>query len=236
MKYAFFDLDGTLIPIDSSILWAETLLNNVGPEKEKLIQERLRFDQDYRDGCLDIDKFEDFEMKLLARFPRKELDVLLRQYLREKIEPFILPKAVNLVNNYKKAGAKVIMVTASYRYPVEPIARSFRMDALLCAEPETDENGEFTGRCLRENFAASKVVGVKQYLLDRGESLDVLRESAFYSDSINDLPLLEFVSENGGKAVATNPDDALRKKAQASNWEILDLFVSAEKKATSPGE
>lgn len=81
MKYAFFDLDGTLIPVDSSILWAETLLSHVGKDEKQLRAERIQYDVDYKNGCLDINKFEDFEMKLLARFPRRELDELRVQYL-----------------------------------------------------------------------------------------------------------------------------------------------------------
>ena len=82
MKYAFFDLDGTLIPVDSSILWAETLLSHVGKDEKQLRAERIQYDVDYKNGCLDINKFEDFEMKLLARFPRRELDELRVQYLK----------------------------------------------------------------------------------------------------------------------------------------------------------
>ena len=87
MKYAFFDLDGTLIPVDSSILWAETLLSHVGKDEKQLRAERIQYDVDYKNGCLDINKFEDFEMKLLARFPRRELDELRVQYLKRDIMP-----------------------------------------------------------------------------------------------------------------------------------------------------
>ena len=91
MKYAFFDLDGTLIPVDSSILWAETLLSHVGKDEKQLRAERIQYDVDYKNGCLDINKFEDFEMKLLARFPRRELDELRVQYLKRDIMPHVLP-------------------------------------------------------------------------------------------------------------------------------------------------
>ena len=93
MKYAFFDLDGTLIPVDSSILWAETLLSHVGKDEKQLRAERIQYDVDYKNGCLDINKFEDFEMKLLARFPRRELDELRVQYLKRDIMPHVLPIA-----------------------------------------------------------------------------------------------------------------------------------------------
>ena len=102
MKYAFFDLDGTLIPVDSSILWAETLLSHVGKDEKQLRAERIQYDVDYKNGCLDINKFEDFEMKLLARFPRRELDELRVQYLKRDIMPHVLPIAVDLVKKYRE--------------------------------------------------------------------------------------------------------------------------------------
>ena len=209
MKYAFFDLDGTLIPVDSSILWAETLLSHVGKDEKQLRAERIQYDVDYKNGCLDINKFEDFEMKLLARFPRRELDELRVQYLKRDIMPHVLPIAVDLVKKYREAGARVVMITASYRYAVEPIAELFGIRDLICAEPEEKPDGEFTGRWISENC---------------GGSAADLKESAFFSDSMNDFPLLDHVVRHGGKAVATNPDDRLRSTAQERHWEILELF------------
>ena len=118
MKYAFFDLDGTLIPVDSSILWAETLLSHVGKDEKQLRAERIQYDVDYK-------------MKLLARFPRRELDELRVQYLKRDIMPHVLPIAVDLVKKYREAGARVVMITASYRYAVEPIAELFGIRDLI---------------------------------------------------------------------------------------------------------
>lgn len=224
MKYAFFDLDGTLIPVDSSILWAETLLSHVRHDREELKKQRLQFDEDYKNGCLNIDEFEDFEMHLLARFPRKELDRLRSHYVKELIAPHVLPIAVDLVKQYRRTGARVVMVTASYRYAVEPIAELFDMDDLICAEPEEKPNGEFTGRCLSNNFAGQKIVNAERFIEKTGGNQDSWKESVFFSDSRNDLPLLEHVADLGGKAVATNPDDELKKTALKKNWEILELF------------
>ena len=203
MKYAFFDLDGTLIPVDSSILWAETLLSHVGKDEKQLRAERIQYDVDYKNGCLDINKFEDFEMKLLARFPRRELDELRVQYLKQDIMPHVLPIAEDLVKKYREAGARVVMITASYRYAVEPIAELFGIS---------------------ENFATQKVVNAERFIQKCGGSAADLKESAFFSDSMNDFPLLDHVARHGGKAVATNPDDRLRSTAQERHWEILELF------------
>ena len=224
MKYAFFDLDHTLIPVDSSILWATRLLEKTGADKEELLIQRKKFDDDYRVGKLDIDAFEDFEMKLLARFKRRQLDTILEEFLKQDIEPYVLPQALELVQKAKDEGASVVLVTASYRYPVEPIAHLFGITDVICAEPEENAEGEFTGRCLLDNFKEHKIRGVKNYLSKRGENESVLKDSVFYSDSLNDLPLLDYISEQGGQAVATNPDDKLRSVAQAKGWQILDLF------------
>ena len=170
MKYAFFDLDGTLIPVDSSILWAETLLSHVGKDEKQLRAERIQYDVDYKNGCLDINKFEDFEMKLLARFPRRELDELRVQYLKRDIMPHVLPIAVDLVKKYREAGARVVMITASYRYAVEPIAELFGIRDLICAEPEEKPDGEFTGRWISENFATQKVVNAERFIQKCGGS------------------------------------------------------------------
>lgn len=225
MKYAFFDLDGTLIPVDSSILWARTLLSHVNPkDRDALVTERAQYDEDYKNGCLDINKLEDFESRLLARFPRKELDALREEYMKKDIIPFIMPIAVDLVEQYRRLGATVVMVTASFRYPVEPIAQIFDLRDVLCAESEMKPNGEFTGRWLKQNFSKQKIVSVMDFIEARGGSKKDLEESVFFSDSFNDFPLLEFVAEHGGKAVATNPDERLRAAALRRQWEVLELF------------
>ena len=163
-------------------------------------------------------------MKLLARFPRRELDELRVQYLKQDIMPHVLPIAVDLVKKYREAGARVVMITASYRYAVEPIAELFGIRDLICAEPEEKPDGEFTGRWISENFATQKVVNAERFIQKCGGSAADMKESAFFSDSMNDFPLLDHVARHGGKAVATNPDDRLRSTAQERHWEILELF------------
>lgn len=138
--------------------------------------------------------------------------------------PHVLPIAVDLVKKYREAGARVVMITASYRYAVEPIAELFGIRDLICAEPDEKPDGEFTGRWISENFAAQKVVNAERFIQKCGGSTADLKESAFFSDSMNDFPLLDHVARHGGKAVATNPDDRLRSTAQERHWEILELF------------
>lgn len=225
MRYNFFDLDGTLIPVDSSQLWAQKLLAEVPePERSGLAAKRLHYDEEYRRGTLNIDEFEDFEMRLLASFPRKRLDELREEYVRCDIAPHILPIAVKTVENCRRLGDKVVLVTASYRYAVEPIAGLFGISEILCAEPEEKESGEFTGRCLAQNFQEQKIASVLKFLGKEGKDARSLEYSSFYSDSRNDLPLLEFVASCGGEAVAVSPDDYLRQKAKVRGWKILEFF------------
>lgn len=224
MKYAFFDLDHTLIPVDSSGLWSYFLLKFTGAEQPALLKERLQYDVDYYEGKLDINKFEDFEMKLLARFSRKEADRLRQLFIDKDIKPNIKPVSLELIEKCKQEGARVVMVTATYRYVVEPIGELLGIEDIIAAQQEEDSRGEFTGRWLWHVFQDGKIREVKKYLSDRGEELSVLADSAFFTDSINDLPLMEFVDSYGGKAVATNPDKKLRKIAEEKGWKILDIF------------
>lgn len=224
MKYAFFDLDHTLIPVDSSGLWSYFLLKFTGKEDPDLLKERLQYDVDYYEGTLDINKFEDFEMRLLARFSRKEADRLRDEFIEKAIKPKIVPAALKLIEDCKKAGARVVMVTATYRYVVEPIGELLGIKDIIAAQQEEDDWGEFTGRWLWHVFGDGKIREVQKYLAERGEKLSVLAESAFFTDSINDLPLMEFVASHGGQAVATNPDKKLRKIAEERGWKIIDIF------------
>ena len=120
-----------------------------------------------------------------------------------------------------------MIVTATYRFVVEPIAKLLDADGLIAAEPEEDADGQFTGGWLRHTFAQGKVTAVEKYVADRG-GLETLKSSSFYSDSINDLPLLSFVAEHGGTAVGTNPDKFLSRIAKQRGWKILNLFQVEE--------
>ncbi len=225
--FAFFDLDHTLLPVDSSGLWSYFLISKTGEDQQKNIQIEKQFDEDYVKGVLDIVKFEDFQMALLARFPRKELEQFRKEYIEKYIIPNIKPNAVELVEHHKKAGDTVVIVTATYRFVVEPIAKLFGADTLIAAEPDEDENGEFTGKWLWHTFKEGKIRAVNKFVEDKG-GLSALKNSFFYSDSINDLPLLEYISEHGGSAIATNPDKALTVIAEKRGWEIMRLFPVRE--------
>lgn len=226
-SFAFFDLDHTLLPVDSSGLWAYFLISKCSSSKQEFERRQKQFDLDYFNGVLDINQFMDFEMHLLSLFSRAELEEYRKEYIATYIKPNIRPNAVELVQKHKKSGDKVVIVTASYRFFAGEIAKLFDADGLIAAEPEENDEGQFTGGWLWHTFAQGKVTAVEKYVADRG-GLEALKHSSFYSDSINDLPLLSFIAEHGGTAVATNPDKSLTRIAKQRGWKILNLFQVEE--------
>lgn len=225
-KYAFFDLDHTLLPVDSCGLWAYFLFTKCGSEEEALTQKQKQFDEEYFHGQLDMEAFMDFEMAILHRFPRKELEVFREEYLRRFIKPKVTKEALDLVQKYKEAGYITVMVTATHRFPVEPIAKLFHMDDLICSEPEEDEKGEFTGGWISHSFGPNKVTAVKNYMKARGQEEKNWEGCVFYSDSKNDYPLLQTMEDYGGQPYAANPDPYLEKIAKEKRWPIVRLFDS----------
>ncbi len=222
-SFAFFDLDHTLLPVDSSGLWAYFLISKCQGHEQEFERCQKQFDLDYFEGVLDINKFMDFEMHLLSLFPRKQLEQYRKEFIERYIQPNITPNAVELVQKHQDAGDKVVIVTATYRFVVEPIAELFEADGLIAAQPEEDANGEFTGGWIWHTFAQGKVDAVQKYVADKG-GMDTLKRSSFYSDSINDLPLLSFIAEHGGTPVAANPDKFLSRIAKQRGWQTLNLF------------
>ena len=148
-SFAFFDLDHTLLPVDSSGLWAYFLISKCSDRKQEFERRQKQFDLDYFNGVLDINQFMDFEMHLLSLFSRAQLEEYRKEYIATYIKPNIRPNAVELVQKHKEAGDKVVIVTATYRFVVEPIAKLLDADGLIAAEPEEDADGQFTGGWLR---------------------------------------------------------------------------------------
>ncbi|HEX6827385.1 MAG TPA: HAD family hydrolase, partial [Burkholderiales bacterium] len=177
------------------------------------------FYQQYKDGTLDIHEFLDFLLKPLSRHPRAQLDAWHLDFMRRKIRPLILPGARELVRRHLEGGDLCAIVTATNSFVTAPIAREFSVEHLLATEPEQAQ-GEFTGGvagipCFREG----KVVRLDHWLEGRGLRLEAFSETRFYSDSLNDLPLLGRVSH----PVAVDPDDTLRAHAGRHGWPVISL-------------
>jgi HAD superfamily hydrolase (TIGR01490 family) len=216
-RLVLFDLDNTLLAGDSDFEWAQFLIEQGVLDREVYEARNQRFYDDYKSGTLDIRAFLDFQLKPLARHPRAQLVAWHREYMQRKIQPMIREQARALVERHRD-DLRVI-ITATNSFVTAPIAREFGIAELIATEPE-ERNGEFTGAvrgvpCFREG----KLARLEDWLAGRGGSLAACPESWFYSDSHNDLPLLERVTH----PVAVDPDEQLRARAEQSGWPIITL-------------
>ncbi len=218
MNLALFDLDNTLLAGDSDFEWAQFLIHKGVLDREVYEARNLEFYEQYRAGTLDIHQFLDFQLKPLSRHPRAQLETWRAEYLRVRILPMMTVKARDLVDSHRH-DARVV-VTATNSFVTRPIAREFGIEHLVATDPEERSDGEFTGRvnglpCFREG----KVARVEAWLAEHGLHWSSFGETCFYSDSLNDLPLLSKVA----RPVAVDPDETLREHALARGWEILSL-------------
>lgn len=219
---ALFDLDHTLLPLDSDYQWAEFLANTGragDPEQARKRNDELM--HSYNQGTLSAEQAADFMLGLLRLGQPSELHVWHTEYMETVIQPAILPVALDLVKQHQANGDLCAIVTATNSFVTAPIAKAFGFDHLIATTPETDVNGTFTGRIYgTPSFKAGKVIRVRQWLTSMGLQLEDFDKSWFYSDSLNDLPLLEIVTD----PIAANPSSALREIALARNWQIIELF------------
>ncbi|TEA80078.1 HAD family hydrolase [Allopusillimonas ginsengisoli] len=218
---ALFDLDHTLLPLDSDYQWADFLARTgrAGDPIEAQRRNQELMDR-YNAGNLTAEQSAEFMLGLLARATPAELDDWHNAFMEEVIQPSVLPRAEALVRHHIDRGDLCAIVTATNQFVTAPIAKTFGIPQLIATIPEMQE-GRYTGRIAGvPSFQAGKVVRVNQWLADLGRSLEDFDASYFYSDSHNDLPLLEAVTH----PVATNPNPTLRTLALERGWRVLDLF------------
>jgi HAD superfamily hydrolase (TIGR01490 family) len=224
-QLALFDLDHTLLPCDSDYEWGQFLARIGVVDSEYYARQNERFYQDYKEGKLDIHEFLRFALKPLSEHSRAQLKEWHDQFMEEVIKGHIRQKAIDLVKQHQDAGDLCCVVTATNSFVTRPIVESFGIEYLIATEPATSTNepsSTFTGDVQGiPNFREGKIQNLQNWLSQRNLSLGTLPRSYFYSDSMNDLPLLEQVSH----PVATNPDDRLRNEAQKRQWPILELFA-----------
>lgn len=220
MKLALFDLDHTLLPIDSDHSWGDFIITLGWADAGNFKQRNDEFYAHYQAGTLDIHDYVRFATQAVRRQGQHAAEQAHAQYMREVIQPNIRPAALELVRQHQAAGDTVMIVTATNEFVTRPIAHAFGVSELIAVELERDASGWITGEIKgTPSFREGKVQRVQQWLADRGLSwADV--DISFYSDSPNDLPLLERAQH----PVATNPDTRLRDIALARGWRVLDLF------------
>lgn len=221
MNIALFDLDSTLLPIDSDHSWG-SFTQQLGWVNEQDFQlKNDTFYQEYKQQTLDVDAYVEFTTRAIREKGMAQALAARDQFMREIIRPHIQPQAIRLVRQHLDAGDECVMVTATNRFVVEPIAQAFGFPHLIATDLEVAGNGEFTGRILgTPSFREGKITRVQSWLEEKGLSWENVEKSYFYSDSMNDLPLLEKVSH----PIATNPDEQLEAIARLREWPILRLF------------
>jgi HAD superfamily hydrolase (TIGR01490 family) len=216
VKLALFDLDNTLLDGDSDYAWAQFLIEEGVLHAGDYNAKNDYFYERYKDGTLDIHEFLDFQLAPLAKRPRAQLDAWHNEFMRRKIRPMILPKAPQLIA--KHADALTAIVTATNRFITRPIADELGVRDLIATDIE-EMDGVFTGKPRgTPTFREGKIQRVDEWLAAKGRKLADF-ESWFYSDSLNDLPLLERVTH----PIAVDPDATLRAHASKRKWPIISL-------------
>ena len=221
MKLALFDLDHTLIPMDSDFEWGQFTVRLGWRDEGSFGEANQVFYEQYKAGTLDIAEYIRFATAAIREQGMSNSIAAHAQYMSDVVQKSIKKAALELVRKHQAAGDEVVIVTATNEFVTRPIAEAFGVKHLIAIELERDASGLPTGEIKGvPSFREGKVVRVEQWLAERGATWRSVTQSTFYSDSINDLPLLEHVTH----PVATNPDDRLRAVAEARGWPQLNLF------------
>ena len=218
-QLALFDLDNTLLSGDSDFEWAQFLIGKGVLDREIQEAKNIAFYEQYKAGALDIDEFLAFQLSPLARHPREQLDIWHSEYLERHIRPLISSPARQLVQQHLEAGHLCALVTATNSFITGPIAAEFGVPHLIATIPAC-EGGRFTGSPRgTPSFREGKITRVEDWLESLGLWWGSFEKTWFYSDSLNDLPLLARVSD----PVAVDPDDTLRAHASQNGWKTISL-------------
>lgn len=216
MALALFDLDNTLLAGDSDYLWAQYLIEKNIIDADYYQAKNDEFFSQYKQGTLDIFEFLEFQLTPLTQHPIEQLQSWHTSYMEQKIKPLISQASRDLIQHHRQQGHRLVIITATNRFITAPIAKELGIEDLLATEIEQID-GRFTGNVVGTPcFQQGKVTRLQQWLAVENIKLE---QSWFYSDSHNDLPLLEQVST----AVAVNPDPKLHSIAKQKNWPIIDL-------------
>ena len=220
-RLALFDLDHTLIPLDSDYAWGEFTTARGWTDADEIKRQNDAFYEHYKAGTLDVHAYVRFATAAIVHQGASNSIAAHADFMRAVIANAIKPQALKLVYDHQAAGDTVIIVTATNAFVTRPIATAFGVEELIAVDLVVDPvtswyTGDIAGV---PSFRDGKVARVQQWLADHGLDWDQVH-TTFYSDSINDLPLLEKATV----PVATNPDARLRALAQDRAWRILDLF------------
>ena len=215
MALALFDLDNTLLNGDSDHAWGIYLAEIGAVDAKEQKQKQDYFYQQYLQGTLDILEFCEFQFSILTRTPLPQLQSWHNDYMKTIIEPMITNGKAELLKKHKEAGDDIVIITATNNFITAPIAKRLGVETLIATEAEFIE-GAFTGKVKGTPcFQEGKITRLNEWLRSQNKEM---QESYFYSDSVNDLPLLEIVDH----PIAVTPDEKLRAHAEKLNWPIID--------------
>ena len=220
-RLALFDLDHTLLPLDSDYQWAD-FMARTGRAGDPAVARQRNEDlmARYNAGNLTAEEAAEFMLGLLAAHPPHLLSAWHDEFMQHVIRPAMTPSAIGLVREHLEAGDLCAIVTATNSFVTAPIARAFGIPHLIATDPEY-VGGRFTGKIAgTPSFKFGKVVRVNEWLASMEKSLQDFEQSFFYSDSSNDIPLLEVVTH----PIVTNPSPSLLEVAKARNWPVMHLF------------
>ncbi len=222
-KLALFDLDHTLLPLDSDYEWGVFTTRIGWTDAVEFGRRNDEFYAHYQAGTLNVHDYVRFATEAFSTRGQQEAEAAHARFMREVIEPAIRPQALALLQAHRDAGDTIVIVTATNEFVTRPIAKALGVDELIAVELVRDASGWFTGEINGQpSMREGKVLRMQQWLKDRGLDWHQV-DATFYSDSWNDVPLLERVNH----PVATNPDARLRALAQERGWRIVDLFGEA---------
>ena len=225
MRLALFDLDHTLIPLDSDHAWGQFTVAQGWRDAEAFGRANDAFYAQYKAGTLDIAEYIRFATEVIRELGPERAAAAHADFMREMVLPHIQPQALQLVRHHQAAGDTVVIVTATNEFVTRPIADAFGVAELIAIRLERDAAGNPTGEIVgTPSFREGKVVRVAEWLAEQGLGWADVSHSTFYSDSINDLAMLEHVHV----PVAANPDERLLAIAQQRQWRILNLFHDQE--------
>ncbi|SEL55053.1 HAD family hydrolase [Nitrosovibrio tenuis] len=219
MNLALFDLDNTLLAGDSDFEWAQFLIEKRVLDREVYEARNMEFYEQYKAGTLDIHEFLDFQLKPLSRHPRNQLDAWHSEFMKNRIAQLITPGARELIKRHMLGRDLCVIITATNSFVTGPIARALGINHLIATEPE-QEDGEFTGKVLGVPcFREGKIARLESWLDEHNLTWLSFLESWFYSDSLNDIPLLNKVTH----PVAVDPDATLKGYAEKKAWPVISL-------------
>ena len=221
-RLALFDLDHTLLPLDSDYEWGEFTIRIGWNDPVEFARRNDEFYAHYQAGTLNVHDYVRFATEAVRQRGPEAAAAAHLQFMRDVISPAIQPQALSLIRQHQAAGDEVLIVTATNEFVTTPIAQALGVPQLLAVQLARDASGWYTGEIDGvPTMRQGKVTRMEQWLAERQLSWASV-DSTFYSDSMNDLPLLEKVDH----PVATNPDPRLRALAQERGWRILDLFTA----------